>query len=510
MSAAAPSTHGRRNSDEERSRRLERQPNAPTSPAAPLRRLVLQRVPLLVAAVFLVPLAAMSYLGTFMRYVADDYCTASTVIERGLLGAQEFWYLNWTGRFGFIFIIDVLDWLGGWTVPLTTLVLLVAWLGVTSVVARHFFSGKSPWHWATALAAVLVCATLGATPNLWQSLYWQTGAVTYALPLVFLTGFVAIVLHLRSRTATPSRAVLWQLAAALMIAASVGSSETSMGMVDAALAIATAIAFLVYRGRSRRAVLTTLLIGLIAAALASVAVVLAPGNSLRGTIFRPFAVGEDTLNTALYPILSVADVLTRAPAYLLFAYALGFVAGHASDISAPSSRGRAWLLILTAGYLVMAASGAPAFYAAGGMPPDRARIATVFTLMVTIVTCGYLSGLRKERRVWLATTTLKRVALIALGTSAVALSLGAGPAMTTVEQLAQTDDFHAYASELDHVAVLARAASASGEPVVRVETLRTPNVVGRAQPGSDPSSGLNVCVARYFGVPAITAGAPHP
>jgi hypothetical protein len=42
-------------------------------------------------------LAAHAYLGTFGRYIADDFCTASTLRRLGFLESQSYWYQTWTG-----------------------------------------------------------------------------------------------------------------------------------------------------------------------------------------------------------------------------------------------------------------------------------------------------------------------------------------------------------------------------------------------------------------------------
>ena len=52
-----------------------------------------------VAAVLLVTLAGYALLGTFNRYVADDYGGVLAVRLQGFWGAQVALYRSWTGRF---------------------------------------------------------------------------------------------------------------------------------------------------------------------------------------------------------------------------------------------------------------------------------------------------------------------------------------------------------------------------------------------------------------------------
>jgi hypothetical protein len=137
---------------------------------------------------FLVPTVAFAYPAVFARYVADDYRTASTLLERGFIGAQQAWYLTWSGKFTYILLIDALAWLGPWTVPLTPLVLLPAWVFASTAVLRALVARiGAPRISAVLLALVLITTTLGGAPQLWQSLYWQTGSVVYTVPLILAT-----------------------------------------------------------------------------------------------------------------------------------------------------------------------------------------------------------------------------------------------------------------------------------------------------------------------------------
>jgi hypothetical protein len=46
-----------------------------------------------------IALSLHAYLGTFNRYLADDFCSAHFAHRLGILRAAWFWYLNWSGRF---------------------------------------------------------------------------------------------------------------------------------------------------------------------------------------------------------------------------------------------------------------------------------------------------------------------------------------------------------------------------------------------------------------------------
>jgi len=53
------------------------------------------------------PLLTIGYMGLSARYLADDYCTAGTLRELGLLGSQRHWYVHWSGRYAFTLAVNL-------------------------------------------------------------------------------------------------------------------------------------------------------------------------------------------------------------------------------------------------------------------------------------------------------------------------------------------------------------------------------------------------------------------
>ena len=82
-------------------------------------------------------LLAYAELGRFSRYVADDFCTAGILRDYSFLGAQRYWYLNWSGRYSFTLAITALERLFGLPiVPLLPALVLALWLGVAFLAIR--------------------------------------------------------------------------------------------------------------------------------------------------------------------------------------------------------------------------------------------------------------------------------------------------------------------------------------------------------------------------------------
>ncbi|MDX9864200.1 MAG: DUF6056 family protein [Anaerolineaceae bacterium] len=135
-------------------------------------------------------------IGSFSRYLADDYCTAGELKRLGFWPAQHYWYTQWTGRFSFILLVSALEGLGTGIVPYLPGVYVVSFL-LAGVFFIHQLlkkiSAELPWLLSLFLAAVIVFLTLYTTPNIGQNLYWLTGSANYFVPVIaifFLLGLV--------------------------------------------------------------------------------------------------------------------------------------------------------------------------------------------------------------------------------------------------------------------------------------------------------------------------------
>ena len=104
----------------------------------------------------------------------------------------------------------------------------------------------------------MVTATLATTPQLWQSLYWQTGAITYLLPVVLGTAYLGALWRLRGAWLCGRRTWTWVLASVVLVVVAVGCSETALAAVDAGLAFAIVASFGWYREADRRVRVTIL------------------------------------------------------------------------------------------------------------------------------------------------------------------------------------------------------------------------------------------------------------
>jgi hypothetical protein len=218
-------------------------------------------------------LAVLCWRGIYVRYRADDYWTASVVARLGFWKSQTWWYQRWSGRFSYTFLIGILEALGPRFLPMIAPVTIACWLAATYLFFKRM---RSPFP--AAIAGAFVYAASECAPDVPQSLFWQTGIVTYVVPLVGLTAWLITTVD-RERVAWYDVVVPFLLA---------GFSESNTIAQVIALAAVTLVL------RDRRRIFGTALIASIAALIVVGA---APGNAVRMSVYPRHAIAWVTQGT---------------------------------------------------------------------------------------------------------------------------------------------------------------------------------------------------------------------
>jgi hypothetical protein len=462
-------------------------------------------------AAYLFPLLVHSAIGFFSRYMADDFCTAAVVRAVGLVQAERYWYLGWSGRYAFIFLVDVAGLIGPAVAPVLPALLIALWLAALTWSLTQL----TPWvrlpaPLAALLAIVVVSATISAIPNVAQSLYWRNSALTYTVPVVLgslLAGVVA------RQTVRPGHPAGWLMVLGLAFFAG-GFSEIYTALQFALFGLGLAAALVgALRGRPWRTCGPGLA-GLLGSAAALAAIALAPGTHSRQATFSP-PPGLWSLfsNSRLYSGWFVRDAfLQHAPSLLavaaLCALAAVYVVGVAADQPVVRRRwlaaGLLLLPVITFGLLVVCY--APAFYALLYLPPDRVLIINWFLFVAATAIWGFLTGLLAAPALRAAAIRLPQTAIAAV--LVVLAGLVAAPpiaaAMRASDELGPAQSF---ASTWDSYDPLLKAAHANGAGSITLARLNNPGGIDNFS--DDPQFWTNQCAAQYYGV-QVRAIAPPP
>ena len=394
------------------------------------------------AATCAAALATFAWLGTYVRYEADDFCFAGMLREHGFWGAQVQWYTQWFGRWTFAFVVTALDLLGPGIVRVLGAALITAWSAVAIRSVR------------SVAGLAFVYAVIAGAPDPYQSALWETGLLTYALPLVLMTCTVGVLADRRGGVHAAD--IILPLLAG-------GFSETA--------AICNVIFFFLGAlfTKGQRAFVA----GFIAALVSFTIVAIAPGNVVRLAIQPPHKTPLLAAARATYADLGTEILHGGAALLLVFALAALLMPRRASGRAVAF----ALLLAVACPFVCELAS----FMTVGKELPARALIVTHFFTAIAMAICGAHFD-RKP-----IFTALATLALIA-------------PVVTTVQNLRAVPAERAIARTLDRLDAQLR----SGATLVYA-----PHAVhGNLMISTDPTTSWNRCVCQYYGLPTVRTPGP--
>ena len=111
----------------------------------------------------------------------DDFGMALLARKLGALGAAEWWYFNFCGRYSYTFLQSLLSTHEGWMAvyKLFPAALLLAGLGCVYYFVRAFFGRDFGGAESFTLSAALYVLLVGITPDIATAFYWLTTNIQY-------------------------------------------------------------------------------------------------------------------------------------------------------------------------------------------------------------------------------------------------------------------------------------------------------------------------------------------
>ncbi len=464
-------------------------------------------------AIILVPIAAAEYMGSLSRYLADDFCTLGSLRDLGFWGSQVYWYTTWSGRFAFTFTVNIFEALGAWMVPLLPAAHLLGLLvGARWAFARWLARSEDRGsRWAVwFIGGLVVYETISSAPNLYQSLYWQTGVLTYVAPLVMASFYAGWILGWREGGEVGAGSLL---ISALAMAVAVGYSETVGSMLVAALAGACLLLWLLAEaGTARTSALRLVGAGLLGGILGMLVVAAAPGNAARQALLTPsssavFWFKETTRNAYIFSVRTLRGDPLRLALGLALPFLLGGASAprtKASPVEEASPLRRLLFLVALPPFtfgLVMACM-APTQYAMASYPDGRLLISAQFAVATGMALWGAAAG-RWLMGYWPAATGRWPQAGMAVVCVLALVTLGFDSFGATRQLLAPLPDARDFAARSDERLTKVLEAHQAGIESLPVASLT--HMGGLDEISSDSANWVNVCFAQAYGLKRVTA-----
>jgi hypothetical protein len=458
----------------------------------------------------LVPLGTHAYIGQFSRYLADDYCTASTLRQLGFIGSQIDWYNNWSGRFSFTFLINATQLLGTGITPFLTLLLLITWLIVLRFTINrvfHLIAGQIPSPLPLLIGAFILYATLDSTPDIYQSFYWQTGMITYAIPLVLFTVFWGWVSSKSLDHPDERPGVIILLVSGLLAFLTGGFSETFVAMQTITLAVFFLIQLFTH-GRDRKLHPALLAAGLAGSIAAMITIMLAPGNAVRQGLMPTSPdvlslVGWSLRHGLAFAAKSAISTPITFAISMIFPAILMIISPWNIELSLPAGKSNIQLWgpyivgIPIVTYLIIVASVAPSVYATSAYPAERALITSQYALTIGLVLWGIFAGVAVRSQNWFRLKWQNTSRAIVIGLLSISIIITSQKSLTLIPK-AQT-----FAQQWEQRNQELLLAFQQGLTETRAASL--PHMGGLAEIGKDPTEWINRCVANSYGLERITS-----
>lgn len=457
----------------------------------------------------LAPLLAYAYIGTYSRFMADDYGSATIGRSKGIIGGVIFWYLTWNGRYSASFLDGLFGSIGPGITPYVPPMVIAIWLTVLIIVIYQLTIGfqKQTRNFSSTLISIaILITTFEITPTVAQSVYWGQGMRSVVPPLILGSVFVGVVqFHLNLNPPRKQR-LYWILLCGGITLIAGGFSETYVAFQTSALAIFLILLIIPIIPLSKNESTPLIVSGFIGSLLALAIIALAPGNLIRQANYSPppgllQMLGIMLRGTAFFIIRLLSTF------YLITIFGImtlsGIVGYHQyqrnpDDYSEQGLR-RILFVLPPITFLLILASFAPAAYAFSGGPPFRTWIIPVYVFVGSIATWGFFLGIlvykthqhneNKHKKLW-------------VGIVSCFLILYMGSAISsTIRVLHLQPEYSTYAAKWDASDELIRTAKSNGLETVIIP--ETQNWAGLEDIGSNPDHWVNQFVSGYYGIIVI-------
>ncbi len=467
---------------------------------------------ILLILTFFIVILMHGYIGSYSRYIADDYCTSGKLATLGFWPAQLFWFNNWTGRFSFTFFVSLIELFDSNIVMFLPtififMILISGYFLIYSIIKNIQIYNRRIL--ALLLTVGIIFTTFFTLPNIGQNLYWMTGAVTYLFPINFV--FILYGLLFLFREKLPFQRWFGNIFFGLFIfflAVLVnGFSEVLSVLQIVILSLIILFLFLKQRFESIKSLWMIALIGSI---IGLIFMVSAPGNEIRLSQHPP----NPGLLTFLYNsfryffiyiiLWFVKNINIIWPISSLMIFITYYVKTHfyyGKEISYNYFIKYSFMII--SGLIILIFfSFLPSAWATAGAPETRVLIFPTFLLVFLINFVSIIIGLLFQEIITIKVNYKKTLSLI-IGLSSIYFLI-AVPINEARQVYLLKPEAMTFATRWDEREIQIREKIKANETHLIVKMIPT-NLMELEYLQTNSTHWINICAAEYYGVDSISA-----
>jgi hypothetical protein len=454
---------------------------------------------------FSVALVVYAYLGFFSCYWADDYCFSALVKNYGLIGGLKEHYLSWSNRYTAFLLSAIGDWLGSMNVQLYPGAMIFLLAAAITWNAKIIFGKLQLSNSIFVSIFVGELATffiLFEAPNLFQSLYWRSGMVSYFAPLVLFAVINALVLvQLDDQLSSSRLKWVWVFLSAVIVFFAMGTSETFAALFTGYLFLLGT--YLLIRHNSIKKIPVFFYITLLTAFIGGVIILSSPGNLVRLQYLHP---AKDLLTFLSSSMINAWVLMGQSirglsiPNLIIFLI-MFFLFYHLSAGNQKNFRIRETILffviciILT--FWLLFCICAPTVYSMMAFPETRALILSRAVVIVLIMILGGFSGMTSHVFMDRFVDTCLASILI------MGLMITIYPLRAAIQTWNSIPAIQERAKNFDARKMIIAEAIENGEDYIEITSMNSVN--GIFEITSDSTFWVNRCAADYYGIKSIRA-----
>lgn len=457
-------------------------------------------------------LAVTAYLGTFSRYMSDDYCESFSTKSSSPLAAVITRYEdgNWraANRYSNLFFVGVAEsLLGPKNISIIPVIMVLLFGGGLVFLVRQVrIMAGIKWHismdilWGCFLAFI----TILETPNRFQILYWRSSMATHFAPLVFLNFLVAALLA-RIKARQEGAASVWFVIVVLFSAFVIGGfSEPPVTVMIVGSTLALIYIWFFVSNNLRQPSLILAGSILVGAVLSLGVMAVSPAVSKLSATTPSFA--QWLQRTFEYTYFFLTDTVKTLPIPILFSFlcpaVLMFLVTRQGDyFNLKVSLRFAVVLPFILALLIAAGFSTSAY--GQSYPVVRARFFAYFFLTITAMVEGATLGLWLSRIKWklFNTAAFEYAAILVL------IFMGFYPFRAVVQVLRDVPEYSTRAQEWDRRNVHIYELRERGQTDLIVPQFG--GIYDVKELDNLPTHWVNRCAAAYYGVNSISAVTIH-
>ncbi|MBN1311044.1 MAG: hypothetical protein JXB30_06455 [Anaerolineae bacterium] len=449
------------------------------------------------------------YNSQYMRFVADDFCFASSARTNGLLSNVLVQYQSWGGRYSATFIYGLAAQIEYSSIWILVCVAFTLWLlAIVWVLYQLAFMSRleNPLLAAVSIGVVVTYCIFAASPNRIQSLYWIGSLANYVFPMIVFTLWIGSVLFAYRRGFSGSAPVLVVASSMIINFFLGGFAETYVVFQVMTLGIALLVLIALPSVHQRRTLIFLLIAGFFSSIVALFVQRMSPGNSVRLSAFpQDVSIYERIIDSLAFIPFGYSRLAVFAlPGLFALTSLVVHVNLPSQGLLAPRNIMRGFAVTGAMGLVLIWAVKFPSFYFMSFYPPYRALLVPTTVLVMMMVTWGILAAMSLTH-VSLVTRRAWKVVLPFLGLVALIV-----PIYDSLVSLDRMVTFRTFAEAWDRGQSVILSERMSGNrdvviPPIPVDMYSLLDLNTMTSESDTSYHWVNECMAEYYQVDTILA-----